>query len=265
MRAVNKYLITSMLLLCACNPASHVTRRDTVIPTPPVLVGEAESIDRIGARAMVIAYAGAKDAPATVTRTKAEALDRAKMVATIAQMSGEHFAELALKYGDWPVLGDVAQGTLMERGSAPLGPAVEKVAFALALGEVSAPVDAEQGFVLLQRIEAPPSGPSQITARHILIAYKGAQRAEPSVVRTKEEARALAQQVLGEARAGKSWQELWEANSNEPGGQPGGELGTFGRGQMVPAFERAAFALKVGEISEVVETPFGFHVLQREK
>ena len=68
-----------------------------------------------------------------------------------------------------------------------------------------------------------------------------------------------------EAKGGADWEQLWEQNSNEPGGQRGGDLGLFGRGQMVPAFEHAAFALSVGQISDVVETPFGFHVIQRTK
>jgi len=93
----------------------------------------------------------------------------------------------------------------------------------------------------------------------------GAQRVAPSVTRTRDEARALAQKIQGEARAGHDWETLWKEHSDEPGGQLGGDLGTFGRGQMVPAFERAVFELQVGEISEVVETPFGFHVIQRTK
>jgi parvulin-like peptidyl-prolyl isomerase len=133
------------------------------------------------------------------------------------------------------------------------------------VGQTSGPVETDQGFVIVQRTVAPDGGPEQISARHILVAYKGGQRAAEDVTRTKEEARALATQILADVRAGKNWDELWKQYSNEPGGQPGGNLGIFGRGQMVPAFEKAAFALKVDELSEVVETPFGFHVVQRTK
>jgi peptidyl-prolyl cis-trans isomerase SurA len=248
-----------------CGPSSSAARMDTVIPTPPVLLSPTESANRIGARAMLIAYAGAIEAPSEVQRSKGEALDRAKMVSTIAQMSGEHFAELTLKYGDRPLLSDNVQGTLIERGSGALDPAAEKMAFMLALGEVSVPVETPAGFVIVQRVEAPSAGPSKVAARHILVAFVGAQRAAPAVTRTREEARTLAQKILGEVRAGHDWETLWKEHSDEPGGQLGGDLGTFGRGQMVPAFEHAVFALDVGQLSEVIETPFGFHVIQRTK
>jgi len=113
--------------------------------------------------------------------------------------------------------------------------------------------------------DTPAGGPLQIGAKHILIAFRGAQRADPKITRTREQAHQLAEQIMRDARAGKDWDKLWEENSNEPGGRRGGDLGTFGRGQMVPAFERAAFALAVGQIRDVVESPFGFHVIKREK
>ena len=267
MRAVRSALLVFLALACApaCSPSSHAGRNDTVIPTPPVLLSPTESVNRVGVRAMLIAYAGALEAPSEVTRSKGEALERAKMVSTIAQMSGEHFAELTLKYGDRPLLSDNAAGTLLERGSGLLDPAAEKMAFMLALGEVSVPIETKGGYVIVQRVEAPAAGPAKIAARHILIAFVGSQRAAPTVKRTKDEARVLALKIAGEARAGHDWEALWKENSDEPGAQLGGDLGTFGRGQMVPPFERAAFELGVGEISDVVESPFGFHVIQRTK
>ena len=236
-----------------------------MIPTAPVLGTGGEGVDRIGVRGLLITYAGAEKAPRDVTRTKEEAAERAKMVATIAQMTGEHFRELTLKYSDRPLLPETGESTLLERGARTLDPKVETAAFALALNEVSPAIETREGFAIVQRTEPPLGGPALIGARHILIAFVGATRADPGVARTRDEARTLAQQVRDDARNGADWEALWEKNSNEPGGQRGGDLGTFGRGQMVPAFESAAFGLKVGEISDVVETPFGFHVIQRLK
>ncbi|MCL2778834.1 MAG: peptidyl-prolyl cis-trans isomerase [Polyangiaceae bacterium] len=106
--------------------------------------------------------------------------------------------------------------------------------------------------------------PSQIGARHVLIQYMGSERAGTQVLRTREQALALAQEVLRRARAGEELARLAVEYSDEPNAASrGGSLGRFGEGQMVPAFEAAAFKLNVGEISDVVETPFGFHVIQR--
>jgi peptidyl-prolyl cis-trans isomerase SurA len=236
-----------------------------VIPTPPVLSEGDDQTDRIGIHALIVSYTGAKHASDEIKRSKEEARKRAQMVATMAQMSGEHFTELALKYGDRPIVPDTSPGALLERGSGLVDPKVERAAFGLTIGEVSAPVETDEGFVIVRRTDTPPGGPAQIGARHILVAYRGAQRADPKVTRSKEQARELATQIVRDARDKKDWEQLWEQYSNEPGGQHGGELGVFGRGQMVPAFERVAFALAVGQISDVVETPFGFHVIQRTK
>jgi NIMA-interacting peptidyl-prolyl cis-trans isomerase 1 len=267
----NSRKITALLTLAAiaassCAPNSRAEERQSVIPVPPVLTEGDEDLRVIGVRAVYVAFKGAKDAPSDVTRTRKQAADRAAMVSSVAQMAGVSFTELEMKYSDRPPLREGGgPGAMLERGSDLLDPEVESVAFSLSVGEVSAPVQTEAGWVIVQRTETPLGGPSQISARHILVAYKGAQRAAETITRTREEARARAEHVLAEARKqGADWDALWDEYSDEPG-RRGGELGVVGRGQMVPAFEHAAFGLGVGEISTVVETPFGFHVIQRTK
>src|SRR5262249_26213579 len=105
--------------------------------------------------------------------------------------------------------------------------------------------------------------PPVIAARHVLIQYKGAERS--TATRSKEEAKARAGQVLALARSqGVDFADLAKY-SDEPGAaERGGSLGTFGHGQMAKPFEDAAFALGEGQVSDVVETEFGFHVIQRE-
>ncbi len=64
---------------------------------------------------------------------------------------------------------------------------------------------------------------------------------------------------------GTSFEELAKKFSKCPSSSQGGDLGTFGRGQMVQAFEDAVFSLKAGEVSEPVRTQFGYHLIQRVK
>lgn len=113
------------------------------------------------------------------------------------------------------------------------------------------------------RPPAQPLGPERAGA-HILIAYKGSASAKPDVTRTKDEALALAKQLVAEARkAPASFGELAKRHSACPSAQRSGLLGVWPRGRMVPEFDTAIDGLKVGEISEPVETRFGFHVIKR--
>ncbi|MDP4038905.1 MAG: peptidylprolyl isomerase [bacterium] len=77
-----------------------------------------------------------------------------------------------------------------------------------------------------------------------------------------EVARAQAQDVLNQVRNGADFSELAKKYSQDTSASQGGDLGFFGKGQMVPEFEQAAFALPVGGVSEIVKSPYGYHVIK---
>jgi parvulin-like peptidyl-prolyl isomerase len=110
------------------------------------------------------------------------------------------------------------------------------------------------------------SQPDEIQARHILVMHAESKAKPDGVDRTRPQAQARAQECLQKLRGGEDFEKLVAEYSDEPGAtERNGDLGTFRREVMIQAFSDAAFALKVGEISEVVETPYGFHVIQRTK
>jgi peptidyl-prolyl cis-trans isomerase D len=100
--------------------------------------------------------------------------------------------------------------------------------------------------------------PGQWKARHILIKVdKQASEADIEAVKQK------AQDVLAKIRAGESFEDLAKTVSDDPGSKRnGGDLGWFGSGTMVKPFEEAVKALKIGQVSELVKTQYGFHIIQ---
>lgn len=106
--------------------------------------------------------------------------------------------------------------------------------------------------------------PTRIGARHILVMHQKSAQKPENVTRTRAEARKRAEECLRALRSGASWESVVTECSDEPGAiERGGDLGVFERGSMVKTFSDAAFELKVKEISEIVETPYGFHIIQR--
>jgi peptidyl-prolyl cis-trans isomerase C len=106
--------------------------------------------------------------------------------------------------------------------------------------------DSEAKAFYDEQAKQAPGGP-QIRARHIL-------------VKTEEKAKELFEMIAHDG----DFAELAKKHSTGPSGKNGGDLGYFGEGQMVPEFSKAAFALKVGEVSLPVKTKFGWHLIKVE-
>ena len=102
---------------------------------------------------------------------------------------------------------------------------------------------------------------SQVRASHILLMYAGSERSTAS--RSQEEAQTTIAEINAKLDAGSDFAELAKAHSDCPSSEQGGDLGLFGRGQMVGAFDEAVFALEEGARSGVIETPFGYHIILR--
>ncbi len=100
-----------------------------------------------------------------------------------------------------------------------------------------------------------------VRASHILLMYQGSDRS--SATRSKAEAGQQIQGLLGQIQGGADFAALAKQHSDCPSSQKGGDLGTFGHGQMVKAFEDAAFGMQVGGVSGVIETQFGYHIVKR--
>ncbi len=102
---------------------------------------------------------------------------------------------------------------------------------------------------------------NQIRASHILIMHEDAKAG--SSARPRADAEKTIEDIKRRLAAGEDFADLAAENSDCPSGREGGDLGHFGKGAMVPEFEKAAFALAVNEVSGSVETDFGYHLIVR--
>ncbi len=278
---------SALLLLGACDgdeptPATDPAPADPSAESPEPESPEAESAeaedeapaeapaerpganrwpDEACARVIVVAYQGAMAAPASVSRSEEDARARAADLRTRVTEGGEDFAEVAREESDAASSGPRGGllGTYDREGFPAIHEPIRDPVFALAVGETSDVLEAPYGFVVARRCVV-----EKIHTRHILVRYAGARNAPDDVTRTQAEARALATQLRAQAIAeGADFAAIARESSEDASADEGGDLGLVGRGLLAPAYEAAAWELQDGAISEVVESEFGFHVIQR--
>ncbi len=102
--------------------------------------------------------------------------------------------------------------------------------------------------------------PPKINVRHILFILE--ETLPEKDVKTKEQ---KAQEVMRKLKSGEKFETMAQLYSEDVSAQNGGDLGILERGKMIPEFENAAFALKEGEISEIIRSPYGIHIIKVDK
>ena len=219
-------------------------------PPPPAPAPPTEA--RYAASHVLIASDGAPEPPAT-PRSEAEAKRLADEVWERLE-AGEELEALARELSDAPSaprggrIGVYQTGTMM--------PAFEAAVAGVEPGAHTRPFHTPFGWHVARRdavIEA--------EARHLLISWRGASRSTS----TRSKAQALERIEAARARleAGEELEALARELSEDATAPQGGALGLIAPGQLFPSFEDALFALDPGEHSDVVETPYGFHLIER--
>lgn len=141
-----------------------------------------------------------------------------------------------------------------------LAPKFADTLMALNVGDLYGPYRDGNFFKVSKMINKKKDG--NVKASHILVAWEGAERANPEVKRTKEEAKKRADELLKDAKKGDvEFSVLARDNSDGPSATRGGDLGYFQEGRMTPKFNDFAFGNNVGHVG-MVETEFGYHIVK---
>ncbi len=224
-------------------------------------VDEATALIQQTRATAVIAFFPWKEVARDPSVTRAKELALADATKAVEQLrAGTAMADLPVVLGAAPAAPGYQSQVLQRGGVRPEFKALEDQAFALAVGDVSAPLETPVGFAVVQRRAF-----FRMRVEHLVVLYKGGAASDPTVTRTKEQAKARAEEALAKFEADASaWKKIVGEYSEEPGaGERSGSLGVAEPGKFVPAFDLAIAGLKVGEHTKVFETPFGFHVARR--
>jgi peptidyl-prolyl cis-trans isomerase SurA len=215
------------------------------------------SMEKLSASHILLMHKESKRVPPTVTRSKDEAKKLADEIYKKLK-GGADFADLAKEHSDCPS-GKRKGGNLGIFPAARMAPEFTEGVKGITVGEITEPVETQFGYHIIKRQEV-----VEIHARHILLMHAESTRKPTSVTRTKDEAKKLIDEILEKLKGGADFADLAKEHSDCPSGKSrGGDLGTFGKGRMAPPFEEAAFGLEENGVSGIVETDFGYHIIQR--
>lgn len=253
----NVYWLVLILIGCGESPPSPAVApfpAPVVIeaPEPPPLADP--TTKRLAASHVLITWSGAPQAPSSVTRSKAEANTLAAKLHADAPTIAAEFAGFAQQHSDGPSASRGGQLGVWLTGT--MVPNFERHTAAVAPGQIAPLCETPFGFHIIRRETV-----VQIHARHILVSWNKAHQS--GVTRSKEEARSRIEAAQASLAAGADFATIANTESDDSTAARGGDLGPVSPGQMVPAFEDAAMALKVNDISPIIETPYGFHLIQR--
>lgn len=260
--ACNKASVTPESAQAPESPSSPTETKQVPPPPPPPAPAPVSDVKLAGAH-ILISYKGGARVKPTVTRTKEEALKLAQEIAASVQKNPKTFAEQAKKQSDCPSAEKGGDLGMWQKGM--MVPQFDEAIEKLKIGEVSGVIETPFGYHVIMRKELPPPPPI-FAGSHILIAYKGAMRAKPDLTRTKDDAQKLIKKIAADLKKDpQKFVDLSKQHSDDPMvGPTGGSLGKWPKGRMVEAFDTAIEKMKIGDISEPIETPFGFHVIRRD-
>jgi len=260
-----RWLLLALLAVAAVIAAARFGPRRGEAPVDAIGRGEPSRLPAVddslfaAAAHILVAHAGSEPPVPGVTRTSSEAHEKALRLFTMLHANQVAFEDLARRESDDPAA-ERSGGYLgvLRRGEIPLP--FQMALFSLGPGQLYPAVETAAGWHVIKRLPI-----SLAVARHILVTWDGAAVADVRTGRTRNQARLLAEEVLRECRRPDAdFCELAARYSDDSGTRfECGDLDALMPGMADPGFEDALFRLRVGEISDLVETPFGFHIIQR--
>ncbi len=242
-------------LFCCGRDQSFLVTTGNLKPKPSPslkLDSQVRPFSRVKARHILITHKDAQNAPERLRRGKEEAGFQAEEILRTLK-SGDNFEDLAKKHSDGPSA--TRGGELGVFGRNVMVDKFDEAIFNMKVNEMAI-VETIFGFHVIQR-----QALEEVHLSHIVVQYKGASRSK--VKRSKKKARALIEESRGKILNGSSPESVAKKYSDGPFGKHGGEVGWFQKNQLNPSLEEHAFKLKVAEISTIIETSMGFHLLIR--